>query len=92
MVIVIIGVLLVVDGSTQEDVGDDSTGNTKESFKGDLQEEVGLLCDHLEEEKYSRNITLFQLMLLPVESWFSQENIPQLQSLGLLTVCEPQYI
>ena len=51
MVIVIIGVLL--NGSTQEDVGDDSTGNTKESFKGDLQEEVGLLCDHLEEEKYS---------------------------------------
>ena len=90
MVIVIIGVLL--NGSTQEDVGDDSTGNTKESFKGDLQEEVGLLCDHLEEEKYSRNITLFKLMLLPVESWFSQENIPQLQSLGLNTVCEPQYI
>ena len=83
-VIVIIGVFLVVDGSTQEDVGDDPTGNTKASFEGDVQEEVGLLCDELGEEKYSRNMTLFKLKLLPVERWLTQENIPQLQSVGLL--------
>ena len=83
VVIVVIGVLLV-KGSTQEDSGDNPTGNTKASFKGDVQEEVGLLCDELEEEKYSRNMTLFKLKLLPVERWATQENIPQLQSVGLL--------
>ena len=79
--IVIIGVFFM-QGSTQEDSGDDPTGNTRASFKGDVQEEVGLLCDELEEEKYSRNMTLFKLKLLPVERWLTQENIPQLQSWG----------
>ena len=57
--IAVVGVLLV-NGSTQEDRGDDQTANTKASLEGDLR----LLCDELEQDKYSLNRTLFKLKAL----------------------------
>ena len=79
VIIAIIGVLLV-NGSTQEDRGDGTA-----STEGEIEEEVGLLCDELEEEKYSQNMTRFKLNVLPVESWKRHEKVSSLWSVGFIS-------
>ena len=102
VIIAIIGVLLA-NGSTQDDRGDEPTGNARASFKEEIQEEVGLLCGELE-EKYSQNMTRFKLNALPVESWKRHEKVSSLWSVGfffqsldvtyeqLLDLLTPQWI
>ena len=76
--------VLLVSGSTL-DRGSEPTGKAKTTFGRDVDEEVGLLCDELEEQKYSLNKTLFKLKVLPVESWWSQEKVSSLWSVGLFS-------
>ena len=77
-VILAIGVLLV-NGSIQEQA-DEPKGN-----ENDIQEEVRLLCNELEEEKYSKNKTLFKLKVLPVETWKNNKNVSSFWSVGFLS-------
>ena len=81
--ILVVGVLLV-NGFTL-DRGDEPTGKAKSSSRRDLEEEVGLLCDELEEEKYSQNKTLFKLKVLPVETWKGHEKVSRLWSVGFFS-------
>ena len=60
LAVAVIGVLLVQESNQEDRGGDEQTGNTKTSLEGDLR----LLCDELEEEKYSQNRTLFKLKAL----------------------------
>ena len=57
--------ILLVNGSIQ-DSGDEPTENARTSFGREIQEEVRLLCNELEEERYNQNRTLFKLKALPV--------------------------
>ena len=77
--VAIIG-LLLANGSTQDDRGDETT-----SFEVEIQEEVGLLCQKLEEEKYSQNMIRFKLNALPVGSWKRHEKVSSLWSVGLFS-------
>ena len=76
--------VLLVNGSIQ-DKGYEPTENLKESFVKKIPEEVDLLCEELEEEKYSLNKTLFKLRVLPVERWWSQEKVSRLWSVGFFS-------
>ena len=68
-----------MNGSIQEQA-DEPKGN-----ENDIQEEVRLLCDDLEEEKYSKNKTRFKLKVLPVETWKNNKNVSSFWSVGFLS-------
>ena len=71
-VIFVVGVLLA--NVSIKASGDEPTG-----------EEVRLLCHELDDEKYSQNKTLFKLRALPVESWWSKEEVSNFWSVGLFS-------